>query len=126
MRRRFGVDILFKVRSIKPDAKPMISVSRFAAAAGFAWMSAAVSAQAGTCKVDKAAELPLSSYSGTLAVPAKINDTIVNMGVDSGAQTLVTPETSNFGFEADIGGLDISGSGSSLIGVVPGHGLPPS
>ena len=73
----------------------MLSVSRNSAIAGLVWVSTAALTNAENCRVEKAAELPLLYYRGTLAVQAKINDTIINMGLDTGAQTLVTPETSN-------------------------------
>jgi predicted aspartyl protease len=80
----------------------MTSVSRFSAIAGAVWVLTAAGAYAGHCRVEQAAELPLQYYRGTLAVAAKINNSDIHMGVDTGAQTLVTPNTSGrFGFPSD-------------------------
>jgi predicted aspartyl protease len=59
-------------------------------------------ASAGSCRVEKTAEVPLRYYRGTLAVTAKINNSTIDMGLDTGAQTLVTPDTSGrFDFAPD-------------------------
>ena len=50
-------------------------------------------ASAETCKMQKKAELALGYANGMATAEAKINGTAVIMGLDTGAQTLVTPQT---------------------------------
>ena len=50
-------------------------------------------ASAGTCTIEKKAELTLSYADGFATAEAKINGAPVIMGLDTGAQTLVTPQT---------------------------------
>jgi predicted aspartyl protease/tetratricopeptide (TPR) repeat protein len=46
-----------------------------------------------SCRMEKKTTLSFNYTNYLLAVPAKINGTAVSMGLDTGAQTLVTPET---------------------------------
>jgi predicted aspartyl protease len=45
------------------------------------------------CQIQKKTELTLSYTHGLATVEAKINHSVVTLGVDTGAQTLVTPDT---------------------------------
>ncbi len=48
---------------------------------------------ASNCKIEKQAELPLGYANGVATVEAKIEGKAVVFGIDTGAQTVVTPET---------------------------------
>jgi len=62
-----------------------------------------VAAKAETCKVEKVATLPLTYSNGLAAVTARIDGVEVQMGVDTGSQTLVTPQTAaRFGLSRDL------------------------
>jgi predicted aspartyl protease len=70
----------------------LISISRLSAIVIVIWISAFTAAKAENCKIEKVTALPLTYTNGLAAVTAKINGTDVEMGVDTGAQTLVTPQ----------------------------------
>lgn len=57
------------------------------------WLTAASALHAETCMIDKVIALPLGYTEGLATVPAKIDGTDVTLGIDTGAQTLVTPQT---------------------------------
>ncbi|MGA7323308.1 MAG: aspartyl protease family protein [Rhodomicrobium sp.] len=71
----------------------MASVSRLSSIVGLVWLSTIAASNASNCLVEKVAELPLFYHNGLVAVVARIGDSSVAMGVDTGSQTLVTPET---------------------------------
>ncbi len=56
-------------------------------------LASAGEAFCGPCRIGKAATIPLGRRSSYFTVPARINGVDVTMGVDTGAQTFVTPET---------------------------------
>lgn len=56
-------------------------------------LASAGEAFCGPCRIDKAVAIPLGRRSSYITVPARINGVDVTMGVDTGAQTFVTPET---------------------------------
>ncbi len=53
--------------------------------------SEALPAKAGNCRIEKKATVQIG-YTRMMTVPVSINGTSVTMGLDTGAQTLVTPE----------------------------------
>ena len=57
-----------------------------------AGLTLAASDVAGTCQMEKKAELALGYADGLPTAEAKINGTTVVMGLDTGAQSLVTPQ----------------------------------
>jgi tetratricopeptide (TPR) repeat protein/predicted aspartyl protease len=71
------------------DMKLWVLLSAVAAAG----LALAGEVAARDCQLKKKAELPLGYASGMMTVEAKINGAPVILGIDTGAQTLVSPET---------------------------------
>src|SRR5579883_1389868 len=71
----------------------VLRISLFASAISFFCMqSFANAAYAAECRIEKKATLTLGFTNGLATIPVKINGKIVIMGVDTGADTLLTPQ----------------------------------
>ncbi len=80
----------------------MAFISRFSAIAIALWASTIASASSRTCKIEKNVEYPLVFANGMPALYAYAEDGVLKkhghnlrMGIDTGASTLVTPETAS-------------------------------
>ena len=68
---------------------------RFLAFAVLSWLIAAVPLQAHTCKIVPVLTVTLGYAEGLATAQARIDGVEVTLGIDTGAQTLVTPQTAS-------------------------------